>query len=83
MLVAEQNARAASRSRFYRWLELQRDRDDPVGDLAYDITKDKKFPVDASLRKTQEYLESKWVSEQVIEAVKAAWSEFSAAKRVG
>ena len=83
MLVAEQNARAASRSRFYRWLELQRDRDDPVGDLAYDITKDKKFPVDASLRKTQEYLESKWVSEPVMEALKAAWSEFSAAKRVG
>ena len=81
ILVTEQNARAASRSRFYRWLELQRDRDDSVGDLAYDITKDKKFPVDASLRKTQEYLESKWVSEPVMNALKAAWSEFSAAKR--
>ena len=82
-MVAEQKASAASRSRFYRWLESQRERDDPVGDLAYEITKDKKFPVDASLRKTQEFLESKWVSEQVMEALKAAWSEFSVAKRVG
>lgn len=83
ILVAEQKARAASRSRFYRWLELQRDRDDSVGDLAYDITKDKHFPVDASLRRTQEYLEGKWVPEQVMAALQAAWSEFSASKRVG
>jgi len=82
ILVAEQKARAASRSRFYRWLELQRDRDDSVGDLAYDITKDKHFPVDASLRRTQEYLEGKWVPEQVMAALQAAWSEFSAAKRI-
>ena len=80
-MVAEQKARAASRSRFYRWLESQRDRDNPVGDLAYDITKDKKFPVDASLRKTLEYQQSKWMSEPVMEVLKAAWSEFSAAKR--
>ena len=82
ILVIEQKARAASRSRFYRWLELQRDRDDPVGDLAYDITKDEKFPTDASLRKTREYLEGKWVSERVKEALQAAWSEFSAAKLI-
>lgn len=81
-LVAEQKAHAARRCGFYRWLELKRERDDPVGDLAYDITKDKKFPVDASLRKMQEYLESKGVSEQVMEALRAAWSEFSVAKRV-
>ena len=81
ILVTEQKARAASHSRFYRWLESQRDRDDPVGDLAYDITKDKKFPVDASLRKTLEYLQSKWMSEPVMEVLKATWSEFSAAKR--
>lgn len=83
ILVAQQKARAASRSRFYRWLELQRDRDDPVGDLAYHITKDKQFPVDASLRRTQEYLESKWVSEPVMEALQTAWSQFSVAQRVG
>lgn len=79
-LVAQQKARAASRSRFYRWLEKHADRDDPVGDLAYDITRDKDFPVEASLRQTRSYLEGKWVPETVIEALAQAWLEFSASK---
>ncbi|WP_169741487.1 YozE family protein [Comamonas aquatica] len=79
-LVAQQKARVASRSRFYRWLEKQANRDDPVGDLAYDITHDKGFPVEASLRKTRSYLESKWVSEAVMDALAQAWLEFSANK---
>ena len=79
-LVAAQKARAASRSRFYRWLEKQVKRADPVGDLAYDITRDKDFPVEASLRKTRSYLESLWVSEAVMKALAQAWLEFSARK---
>lgn len=79
-LVAQQKARATSRSRFYRWLEKQAKRDDPVGDLAYDITHDKDFPVEASLRQTRSYLESKWVSEVVMDALAQAWLEFSASK---
>jgi len=54
--VAEQKASAASRSRFYRWLEKQASRDDPVGDLAYDITHDKGFPIEASLRQNAQLL---------------------------
>ncbi|MBI1626784.1 MULTISPECIES: YozE family protein [Comamonas] len=76
--MAEQKASAASRSRFYRWLEKQASRDDPVGDLAYDITHDKGFPIEASLRQTRSYLESKWVSEAVMDALAQAWLEFSA-----
>lgn len=79
-LVAQQKARAKSRSRFYRWLEKQAKRDDPVGDLAYDITHDKDFPVEALLRQTRSYLKSKWVSEAVLDALAQAWHEFSAAK---
>lgn len=79
-LVAQQKARAATRSRFYRWMEKQANRDDPVGVLAYDITHDKDFPVEASLRKTRSYLESKWVSEAVMDALAQAWLEFSASK---
>lgn len=79
-LVAQQKARAASRSRFYRWLEKQASRDDPVGDLAYDITHDKGFPIEASLRQTRSYLQSKWVSEAVMDALAQAWLEFSANK---
>lgn len=79
-LVAQQKARAASRSRFYRWFELQRERNDPVGDLAYDITRDKDFPVEALLRQTRSYLKSKWVSEAALDALAQAWREFSAAK---
>lgn len=79
-LVAQQKASAASRSRFYRWLEKQASRDDPVGDLAYDITHDKGFPIEASLRQTRSYLESKWVSEAVMDALAKAWLEFSTNK---
>lgn len=78
IFLAQLQARERSRSPFYRWLELQRDRDDAVGDLAADITKDRMFPVDASLLETREYLESKWLSGAALNALKAAWAEFSA-----
>lgn len=39
-------------SPFYRWLLRQRERDDPIGDLACDAERDRKFPKNSQARNT-------------------------------
>lgn len=62
---------------FREWISKQKDRDDPVGDLARDILQDKDWPA-SSFRKVTclKYLKSKtnWVV--VLETFETAWEEF-------
>jgi uncharacterized protein YozE (UPF0346 family) len=78
---AELAAFEASRSKFHLWLISQKDRDDPVGDLAEDVRRDKKFPVSAyTLRELETYLSRH--GDGVKQAVRQAWREFRAENRV-
>lgn len=82
-IEAEKHARAAreaARSPFHRWLEQQRERDDPVGDLAYDVMRDKKFPSGVrTLKEAKAYLGNGWGRRDAVRALSAAWREFEAA----
>jgi uncharacterized protein YozE (UPF0346 family) len=72
---AARAAREAARSPFHRWLDGQRRRNDPVGDLAGDILGDEGFPIGASTRReVEDYLEG--YGSHVIRAVRQAWREF-------
>lgn len=72
---AAQAAHDAARSPFHRWLDGQRKRNDPVGDLAGDILGDESFPIGASTRRdVEEHLEGH--GSHVIRAVRQAWREF-------
>lgn len=69
----------ASRSLFHLWIEGQKDRDDPVGDLAGDIWRDRVFPVTAKTRaEIQRYMEMHGAVPEAVKALKQAWSEFKA-----
>lgn len=72
-------AREASRSHFHRWLERQVKRDDPIGDLATDVMRDGRFPVEAStFLQVRRYFAHRYVGQHVIDALKDAWREFAA-----
>lgn len=70
--------REASRSAFHRWLVEQADRGDRVGDIAYDIKRDKGFPV-AETRFDQlfAYLEGKTGDDVMLSAFRRAHVEFA------
>ena len=72
---AARAAREASRSPFHKWLEGQRDRNDPVGDLADDVFRDKDFPLSASTRRDVENYLSRY-GDHIIRAVRQAWREY-------
>lgn len=73
--------REAARSPFHRWIELQRDRADPVGDLAGDILRDRRFPTGVtSFRAAVRYLTERLASRHAIEALRQAWREFDATR---
>lgn len=72
---AARDAREASRSRFHKWLEGQRGRNDPVGDLARDVLGDKGFPLGASTRHEVEDYLSRY-GNHVIQSVRQAWREY-------
>ncbi|MDE2094271.1 MAG: hypothetical protein KGL99_05730 [Burkholderiales bacterium] len=79
---AQADAHEASRSPFYRWLERQKAKDTPTGDIARDILSDKKFPVTVDTYKAAEaYLHSCFASDAAVEALKGAWRSFQAAQR--
>lgn len=72
---AARAARDASRSPFHKWLEGQRGRNDPVGDLAGDVLGDKGFPLGASThREVEDYLSR--YGDHVIRALRQAWREY-------
>ncbi len=79
---AQADAHEASRSPFYRWLERQKAKDTPTGDIARDILSDKKFPVTADTYQAAEaYLHSRFASGAAVKALKGAWRSFQAAQR--
>lgn len=73
--------REAARSPFHRWIEQQRDREDPVGDLACDVMRDKYFPTGVqSLKEARQHLTNGLASQQALKALSAAWREFAASQ---
>jgi len=62
---------------FYSWVTRQVDRDDPVGDLAMDISRDPGCPTrSSSLNKWTQYLECRNACTEAMAALKAAFKEF-------
>lgn len=71
-------AAEASRSPFHRWLESQKSRNDPIGDLAQDVLGDRRFPADATeLAQVRRYLQSLGAIPEALRALNAAWKEFA------
>ena len=67
---------------FYRWLLKQQDRDDPIGDLAKDIQRDKSFPIrTSSLQKLKDHLITKSPCDEAIQALEEAHAEFKNNKK--
>ena len=76
---AAREAKEAARSPFHRWLGQQKHREDPVGDLAYDIVGDEHFPTGASsLAEVRRYLVNHLASAPALAALRVAWREFEA-----
>lgn len=78
--AAARDAREAARSPFHRWLDGQRDRNDPVGDLAGDILRDAGFPIGLATRKELEDHLGRYGS-HITKAFRQAWREFNGAER--
>lgn len=75
-------AHEASRSPFHRWLEKQKGRNSPTGDIARDILGDEGFPVTTNTYEAAEdYLHSQFASSAAVKALKGAWRSFKAAQR--
>ncbi len=68
---------------FLDWLSTQQDRDDPVGDIAVDLTRDRYRPKDATtLAEFVEYLtDGRLADRRVIDALQEAWTEFTVQER--
>lgn len=74
--------REAARSPFHRWIEQQRDREDPIGDLACDVIRDKYFPTGVqSVKEARKHLTNGLASRQALKALADAWREFEALSR--
>lgn len=70
-----------SKSHFYKWLIKQQKRDDPIGDLARDVKRDKSYPFTTeSLRKLESYLFRKKAIDEAIQALNEAYKEFKQKK---
>ena len=62
---------------FTVWLSHQRDRQDPVGDLARDVSRDRDWPIIAAKCATYERsLIRRGASETSREALNRAWAEY-------
>ena len=63
---------------FYSWVTRQVDRDDPVGDLAMDISGDSECPTSSSsLSEWAQYLRSRNACIEAMNALVTAFKEFS------
>lgn len=73
----------AARSKFFRWLLLQTNRDDPVGDFACDVGRDISFPrTTSSLDRIRTYLLHRHAASEAILAFDEACTEFKAKGKV-
>ncbi len=70
-------------SPFYRWLMQQDGRDDPIGDMALDVQRDRNFPSDSgSLDILTGYLVRKLAHAEAIQALEEAHAEFKSGTKV-
>jgi uncharacterized protein YozE (UPF0346 family) len=70
-------SREASRSDFHRWLVMQTDRNDAVGDFAQDAMENRKFPAaETQKAELERYLRLSGASKESIRAFGEAWAEF-------
>lgn len=75
---AQRLALEAQRSEFHRWIEQQAKRDDPVGDLARDIQRDRHFPSqETTIDGLQGYIRRRATSSAPLQALRQAWDEFA------
>jgi uncharacterized protein YozE (UPF0346 family) len=71
----------AKKGHFYKWLIKQKKRDDPIGDLALDVKRDKSFPIATeSLKELESYLFHKMAIDEAIQALNEAYKEFKQKK---
>jgi 5-methylcytosine-specific restriction endonuclease McrA len=64
--------------KFYNWLKKQKERDDPIGDLANDVSTDKSFPTEVDSYKTiKNHMIFKRDCDEAIQALKEAFDEFN------
>jgi uncharacterized protein YozE (UPF0346 family) len=72
---------------FYEWLEKQKNRKSPLGDLAADALRDPSFPKDvSSLDAVLAHLKTKQTSGPKLATARLAWQTYSreyGAKRTG
>jgi hypothetical protein len=61
---------------FTTWLKQQAKRDDPVGDLAGDVSRDSYWPHRGGLRTYIQHLTNHGACEDAIKALKQAWREY-------
>jgi len=79
LVEADIKAEKAARSPFFRWLLLQTERDDPIGDLASDVVRDKSYPREkTSVEALRSYLVSRRAAPEAIVAFDEACMEFKA-----
>jgi uncharacterized protein YozE (UPF0346 family) len=61
---------------FKAWLMLQMKRDDPVGDLARDVLKDRTWPRTQDTVKLRQHMVKRGVVENTLSAFDRAYSEY-------
>lgn len=77
LAVADIKSEKAARSQLYSWLLRQTKRDDPVGDFARDLERDRSFPrTTNSLENIRSYLLDRHAAPEVILAFDEAYGEF-------
>lgn len=68
--------------KFYRWLKKQKDREDPIGDLAKDALEDNSFPFGTDSHKIVKcHLISKQACSEAIQALKEAFDEYDTKRK--
>jgi len=83
LAVADVKREKTARSQFLRWLLRQTKRDDPVGDFACDVERDRSFPrTTSSLERIRTYLLRRHAVPEAILAFDEACTEFNAKGKV-
>lgn len=83
LAAADVKAEKTARSQFFSWLLRQTGRDDPLGDFACDVERDRSFPrTTSSLENIRSYLLNKGAASEAILAFDEACTEFKAKGKV-
>ena len=64
------------RSPFLAWLDTQRERDGPIGDLARDVAQDEDFPRTMIYPTMRDYLWEKGAVAETCQALREAWRQY-------